>query len=106
MTALHSSATQIVNFLTVQRYILCIYLANFLPIFFNKRYRFFNPLSAANKYAITSKLEMSEEILCVMVAQEIESLVSLRSLVMRWSLNSLNSLNSLLLFSSERFSLD
>ena len=34
MTALHSSAHSIVKFLTVQRYILCIYLANFLPIFF------------------------------------------------------------------------
>ena len=55
---------------------------------------------------VPQKLEMSEDILCVMVAQEIESLVSLRSLVMRRSLNSLNSLNSLLLFSSELFSLD
>ena len=34
MTALHLSAYSIVKFLTVQRYILCIYLANFLPIFF------------------------------------------------------------------------
>ncbi len=36
MTALHSSAHSIVKFLTVQRYILCIYLANFLPIFFER----------------------------------------------------------------------
>ena len=34
MTALHLSVHSIVKFLTVQRYILCIYLANFLPIFF------------------------------------------------------------------------
>ena len=33
MTALHISAHSIVKFLTVQRYILCIYLANFLPFF-------------------------------------------------------------------------
>ncbi len=36
MTALHLSVHSIVKFLTVQRYILCIYLANFLPIFFER----------------------------------------------------------------------
>ena len=36
VTELHLSAYSIVNFLTVQRYILCIYLANFLPIIFLK----------------------------------------------------------------------